>query len=185
MKKTLIALAATYLFVAISMTSASAQGTNNVIAFTDTKAFTNSLEFLVFLDDSIIATSVSDLSTINAKAVKDFNSRFGKAANEKWYRTPDGFLSYFTLDGTTNRVLYDKKGRWHYTVRFYDETKLDHNIRSIVKSTYYDYAITVIEEVQSDENLVYIIHLEDKDSFKNVRVSRDGEMDVLEEFQKG
>jgi hypothetical protein len=185
MKKTLIALAATYLFVAVSITGASAQGTNNVIAFTETKAFTKSLEFLVFLDDSIIATNIADLNTINAKAVKDFKSRFGKAANEKWYRIPDGFVSYFTLDGFTNRALYDKKGRWHYTVKFYDESRLDHDIRALVKSTYYDCAITVVEEVQSEDNLVYIIHLEDKNSFKNVRVSKEGEMDVMEEFQKG
>jgi hypothetical protein len=184
MKKTLIALAAIYiLFVAFSY-SANAQGTNNVIAFTDTKAFTKSLNYLVFLDDSVIATNSAELSAINAKAIKDFKKRFGNATNEQWYRIPDGFLSYFTTDGFSNRVLYDKKGHWEYTVKFYPEDKLPHDIRALVKSTYYDCAITVVEEIQAVDNLVYIVHLEDKKSIKNLRVSQDGEMDVIEEITK-
>lgn len=185
MKKTLIALAALCTLIAAIANSVSAQGTNNVIAFTDTKAFTKSLGSLVVLDDSVVATNLAELNTINTKAIKDFNSRFGTAVNERWYTSADGFFSYFTTDGNTNRVYYDKKGHWQGTLKFYSENKLPRDIRAAVKSTYYDYTITIVEEVQARDNMVYIIHLEDAKSIKNLKVSKDGEIEVMEEFTKG
>src|SRR5882724_8113874 len=114
MKKTLIALAITSISFATftNANSASAQGTNNVIAFADTRAFTKSIQSLVLFNDSIIAANVVDLNKNSIRAIKDFKNRFGTAPNEKWYKIRDGFVSYFTLDGSANRVFYDRKGHW-------------------------------------------------------------------------
>jgi hypothetical protein len=53
-----------------------------------------------------------------------------------------------------------------------------------VKSKYYDLAITLIEEVHTIEGMVYIVHLEDKSSFKILRLSSDAEMEILQEITK-
>jgi hypothetical protein len=185
MKRTMIVLAAIYLFVVAFSYSTSAQGTNNVIAFTDSREFDKSLQGLIMLDDSVISSSLKDLSAINGKAIKDFSKRFGNALSEQWYQIPDGFVSYFNVNGFANRALYDKKGRWQYTVKFYDEFQLPHDIRAAIKSIYYDYKITVVEEIDASQNLIYIVHMEDKTSIKNLRVSNDGEIEVMEEFTKG
>ncbi|MEO6960598.1 MAG: hypothetical protein ABIY90_01450, partial [Puia sp.] len=67
---------------------------------------------------------------------------------------------------------------------YYSEDKLPREIRAIVKSTYYDFTITVVEDVQTRVNGVYLIYLEDKTSIKIVRVTRDGDMDVFKEITK-
>ena len=185
MKKKLIVLLAGGIFIATFLHSAKAQGTNNVSSFTESKSFMKSLQVVISLDNPVdLLVGLVDLNTVNAKAVKDFRGRFSKITGEKWFTIPDGFITYFKQEGLTTRVFYNRKGQWQYTLKFYHEDNLPGNIRKIVKSTYYDCAITIIEEVEAHDNLVYIVHLEDKTSIKNVRVSKDGEMDVMEEFQK-
>jgi hypothetical protein len=186
MKKTLIALGTIFIsFAAFTNANiANAQGANNVIAFADTKTFTRSIQKFFLFNNSVIAENVSDLNKVSTRAIKDFQNRFGVTANEKWYKVPDGFVSYFTLDGSTHRVFYDKKGRWQYTLRYYKEDKLPANIRASVRSIYYDYAITLVQEIQSANSPVYIVHIEDKTCFKNLRVSENDGISVVEEFNK-
>jgi len=94
---------------------------------------------------------------------------------------PDGFRAKFTVDGIKYRVDYDKKGNYQHTERTYSEKYLPNDIRSIVKSTYYDYAITQVEEVTKPHTeTTYVVHLEGKQNWINVRV-QNGE---IEEFQK-
>jgi hypothetical protein len=54
----------------------------------------------------------------------------------------------------------------------------------MIKSQYYDYKITLVEEiVQTLKPLVYVVHMEDATTLKNIRVS-DREMEVVEEYKK-
>ena len=58
-------------------------------------------------------------------------------------------------------------------------------VRAQVKSTYYDCTITQIEEIELPGGpVVYLVHMYDATTWKNVRI-RDGEMDLVEEFDKG
>jgi len=185
MKKTIIALAAIYISVVAFTYRVSAQGYNNVIAFTDTKAFAGSLPIAAFFYDSSSSSTVADLKTVHTRAIKDFTAKFGAGLNEYWFKISDGFVSNFKVDGFLNRVYYDRKGRWQFTVKAYAENKLPREIRAIVKSSYYDYKITMIEEVQSAGNLVYVIHQEDDKHIMKLRVFQEGEMDIMENLDKG
>ena len=185
MKKSLLALAAIYISVVAFTYRVHGQGNNNVIAFTDTKTFSRSIEFVPYLDNSINDGTAVDLSKVHAKAIKDFESKFGAGLDVSWTKISDGFVSNFKVDGFTTRVFYDRKGRWQYTVKGYGENKLPRDIRSIVKSIYYDYTITMVEEVQSINNMVYVIHQEDAKSIMKIRITKDGELDVMEDLTKG
>lgn len=187
MKKTVFTLAAGCIFLICMANGVKAQGSNNgTIAFASTKTFATSVQMLGLsgnLFDSGAAVA-ADLNTVNAKAVRDFRARFTAVMDEKWYISPDGYMSYFKLDNLGNWTFYNKKGRWQYTLKFYQEDKLPRDVRAIVKSAYYDYAITVVEEVETVNTHAYIVHLEDKSGIKNVIVSPDGEMRIMDEFQK-
>jgi hypothetical protein len=187
MKKTFLALAGSCLLLAAAATSAFAQGNNNVIAFTNTKHFSNSLTEMYYelgLVD-LSSASATDKSAIHSKALRDFNSRFNHAQEAKWFDIPSGYFTCFKVDGFSNRAFYDKKGRWQASLKMFGENKLPNDIRKIVKSTYYDYAITIVEEVDVADSLVYIVHLDDGATIKNLRVTQDGEMDILSDFKKG
>ena len=103
---------------------------------------------------------------------------------EQWSLTNNGFCAYFATNGITTRAYYDTRGRWQGSLRYSDEFQLPHSIRDIVKRTYYDFAITVAITVEVPGHIAYIVHLEDKNSLKIVRVNEDGEMDVMDDFIK-
>ena len=128
--------------------------------------------------------SLPDLSSVNLKAVKDFKGRFATVKDEKWFSVNGGFMTYFTQDGFGERVFYSKKGHWQGSLRFCSENKLPQSIRATVRSIYFDFNITIVELVEVPGHMVYIIHLEDATNIKIIRVSEEGEMDIMEEYTK-
>ncbi|MEJ0083142.1 MAG: hypothetical protein WDM78_19840 [Puia sp.] len=54
-----------------------------------------------------------------------------------------------------------------------------------VKSTYFDMSITLVEEVQTIDSKVYIVHLEDKANIKILKVNDQGEYEILQDLSKG
>lgn len=128
--------------------------------------------------------SAIHLNDISTKAVRDFKKAFKTAADEKWYEMPDGYRVTFTSAGTRCRLDYDKKGNWQHTIRYYDEKKLPTEVRRLVVSTYLDYSIRNVEEIEVPrQGLSYIIHLEGQTNWINVKVL-DGEIFELEKITK-
>jgi len=126
------------------------------------------------------------INNINVSAIRDFMRRFKEPVNTRWFNIHGkGFIARFEQPGVTCRVSYTIRGQWVYTIRCYHEKQMPHNIRHLVKSTYYDYSITGIDEVEQYNlsNLVYVIYLEDDTSYTTLRVC-DGEMDVMETLTK-
>ena len=121
---------------------------------------------------------------INVKALKDFKTRFANTGDATWFTASYGFVSYFTQDGHTNRIYYNKKGNWVYSLLTYGEAKLDREVRKAVKMNFYDLDITVVKELQTVSGLVYFITLEDKTSIKILKINREGEMEITQDLQK-
>jgi hypothetical protein len=120
----------------------------------------------------------------NVKALKDFKSRFINTGEATWFTEKNGSISYFTQDGYTNRVYYDKKGHWVYSLLTYGEAKLDRGVRKAVMLNYYDLSITLVKELQTLSGLVYVITLEDKSSIKILKINKEGEMIITQEMIK-
>ncbi len=120
---------------------------------------------------------------VNIKAQRDFVKAFEKAENIRWYKLDDGFIALFSLQGTKMRANYNNKGNWVYNMATYTEEKLPREVRHLVKSTYYDYAITLVNEIKTGSKTIYIVHMADKTSWVNLRVC-DGEMEVVEQLDK-
>lgn len=105
------------------------------------------------------------------RAVRNFKTTWQYVDNESWYKVPDGYRVRFTQNGILYLITYNFRGNWLNTVRQYDETVLDRDVRSEVKSVYYDYSIMLVEEIALPmKPLAYVIHLEDKNTFLNVRL---------------
>jgi hypothetical protein len=77
------------------------------------------------------------------------------------------------------------KGGWIETFRTYDESELAPEIRDIiVKSSYHDYNIFQVQEIQLPLHPInYIIHMEGKTKLINLRIY-DGEIQECEKFEK-
>jgi hypothetical protein len=126
---------------------------------------------------------ITYVNEVNQKAMRDFKKTFKDVSNEKWYSVKNGFLAEFSSNSSKNRVVYDKKGHWVFTVSYYEEKSLPAEIRAIVKPVYYDYTISRVEEVHTDDKTIYIIHVQNGTRLKTLRVC-DGEMDLIEDLPK-
>ena len=120
---------------------------------------------------------------VNVKAVRDFEKSFKQVQKVNWYKVKDGFMVYFYQEGNKKISGYDPKGNWIYNLVSYPEEKLPRQVWLQVKSVYSKSSITWVNEIQKSDKTIYVVHLEDKDSYKNVRVC-DDEMDVIEEIKK-
>jgi hypothetical protein len=123
-------------------------------------------------------------TSIHVRAIKDFKGRFAKSADEKWFRIEKGFCVYFTEDGFQTRAFYDPKGHWQASLKYADQFQLPPFIRDLVRRAYYDLDITLVNIIEVPEHKAYVVHLEDKKTLKILRVSEDGEMDVLHDYTK-
>ena len=139
------------------------------------------------LTDNLQSLHMSSLpiNKVHVRAMRDFLKRDEAAANADWNVVDDGYVvKYSGKNNSRCRTVYNCRGEFLYTIRQYYENAMPRDVRGTVKSQYYDYTITVIEEIEERmKPLVYVVHLEDSTTFKNVRVC-DREMEVLEEYVK-
>jgi hypothetical protein len=127
--------------------------------------------------------SGDDMAVINSRAIKDFKKSFKLPAEEKWFKIETGFIVKFIQDGIQHRADYDNKGNWKATTRYYSEKQLPKDVRSQVKSVYYDYTITSVQELTFPDHHVYLVNMEDEKTILIIRIC-DGEMDVYKDLKK-
>jgi hypothetical protein len=131
-----------------------------------------------------VPLSTTGLSAKSVFASNETTDLGAKAARENWFKIPKGYYARFTIDGGDQMEYYDKKGNKLYTIRNYDEARLPSDVRYNVKSTYVDYDIRLAQEIESASGAItYLIHLEGKSKWINVRISN-GEMDEFEKYNK-
>ena len=137
--------------------------------------------------DNLQSLHMSNLpiNKIHVRAMRDFIKRDKAAADADWMLVETGYVVKYTGKNNSRcRTVYNCRGDYVYTIRQYYENVMPRDVRSMVKSQYYDYTITLVEEIEERmKPLVYVVHLEDSTTLKNVRVS-EREMEVLEEYKK-
>ena len=176
MKKVLNSTIAVILITAM-VNSAIAQGNSNPQKVNFDK---NAVDLAGTSDASTNAISSTN---VKAKAVKDLQKSFKNAASVLWYPNGSGFTARFNENGIRTNVDYDKKGNWKNTVSYYGEDKMSKDLRKLIKSTYYDFKINQVIDIQTPEGNAFIVQIEDEVSFLNIRVI-DGAMDVYETIIK-
>jgi hypothetical protein len=185
MKKILFALSVGFISMAALGNDVHAQNAAGPVAFNNNQHFKSVIRNMAALESpAFMGTYVADIRDVNTRAVKDFHGRFNHASNTLWFSDRNGFSSYFVQDGYGDRAYYDKKGRWQYSLIFYGEDRLPKDIRNVVRSKYFDMSITLVEEVQVADAMVYVIHLEDKSNIKIIKINKDGDMETMQDLSK-
>lgn len=125
------------------------------------------------------------LNDINTRAMRDFVNRFGEVDGVKWHNSKGSDIAVFWRDSVQHRVVYSSRGDLSLIMKYYEEKNLARNIRAQIKSTYYDYRIFIIQEIEMpDCPTVYIVNLQGETDWKKVKLCQ-GEMEVMEEFRRG
>jgi|SRR5450432_333733 hypothetical protein len=130
------------------------------------------------------AFSLLNPSGKNIRMIREFAQSNKGAENVHWYKTTDGTMTYFTINGIKSRTSYDLKGNWLNTFRSYPETGLPKDVRARVKSIYYDDAITWVNEITMGKQIVYMVHLFGDEGYRTLRVCDEEEMEITETVSK-
>ena len=141
--------------------------------------------------EKIIAESDSEVKNdsivwngINTNALRNFIRKYENVSNAKWFQSANGFfVAYFVRDDIASWVFYNKRGDYERMIRSYNEEKLPADVRHLVKSTYYDFTIYYVTEINSDRKTAYHVKMADKTSWKTIKIV-DGEMEITEEYIK-
>ena len=122
---------------------------------------------------------------VNVNALRHFVKHFNDASSENWYTTPDLVVALFTARDINYRVDYNiRNGNWIETFRTYSEAKMSPDLKQSVKSSYYDYAIFQVQEIEQPLHPVnYIVHLEGKAKLINLRIYN-GEIEEEQNFKQ-
>jgi hypothetical protein len=175
MKKNLLSIMAAGITAILMLNNASAQ-----------VAMNNSSDApagFVTANNADIKRSIS-AADVNFRVLKDFQKRFA-ITNATWNETDKGYIARFSANSIETMIAYGKHGNWFYTIQRYDEKNLPADVRALAKSTYYDYTIFHIDEVNvpEQENTIYILHLRYDKNYKIVRVCGD-EMEVINDYHE-
>ena len=123
------------------------------------------------------------LNEIDTRAVRSFVGTYWNATDANWVSYPGGYVVYFTKNGIPTRAYYTRSGELECTIRQYSEKELPADIRHMVKTEYYDYSIFLVHEIIKGGKTSYVVKIEDKTSFKEIRID-DAGMEVTNEFKK-
>lgn len=186
MKEILFALILGFTFLPAPGGNVFAQNSRKVIDPNLSRNFIPYVHNLAELvNPDLAAAHMLNRNEVNIRAVRDFMKRFDQVDHTRWFSTPEGgYESYFMQNGYWDRVYYDKRGNWLCSLICYGETKLTRDIRSFVKSAYFDFDITMVEELRRPEGIEYAINLENSSEIRIVKVNREGELEVLQELDK-
>ncbi len=90
----------------------SVQNSGQPVRFTDKKYFKSFIRNIAALETlAFKGNYIPDVKDVNARALKDFQSRYNDVAGVKWFSDNNGYTSYFNKDGFNDRVFYNKKGQ--------------------------------------------------------------------------
>ena len=122
---------------------------------------------------------------INVNALRHFVRNFNDTSNEKWYAAPHMFVALFSHQGIDYRVDYNNRnGNWIETFRTYGEAKMSPDLKQSVQSSYYDYTIFQVQEIEQPLHPVnYIVHLTGKAKLINLRVYN-GQVEEWQNFKE-
>ena len=121
---------------------------------------------------------------VSPSVIRSFLKTYKDVSDEKWIEVREGFVAMFNYNEMDYQVAYDKKGNLLRTIRSFNEGKMPLDIRHIVKSSYYDYEINRVHEVETPlKPVAYMIQLVGKKELINLCIC-DGEMKELQKFNR-
>ncbi|MBC7829462.1 MAG: hypothetical protein H7122_17075 [Chitinophagaceae bacterium] len=124
----------------------------------------------------------TDLSSLSGKVLKNFKKNFRDVSDLRINTFENHTYVYCITNGIINRIRYDKRGNWNYTIRYYEEKLLPQEIRKQVRVHFLDFEISGVTEVTVGDKTAYLVRIQSVDTWKTVKIIED-EMTIVESFR--
>jgi len=133
----------------------------------------------------VAQVNISDEKPVyaNAAVLRSFYKTYGEISDAKWFKSATGFGVKFKYNGINKTVYYTLHGLVDTEILYYSENGLPPQIRHLVKSHFYDYAITYVTEVHKNDATAFYVKVEDASTIKTIKIVED-EWEVVENMVK-
>ena len=123
-----------------------------------------SLNLNTLISATLEKASEVKVTRVNFRAMRDFSRSFKNAPDAKWFKTDKGYFASFSEKGVNTKVIYDSRGQRSYSIISYPESKLNRQVRSRVKSVYFDATIIGVHQFEFDNKTIHVIKMLDQNS---------------------
>ena len=121
---------------------------------------------------------------VNEVVLKIFQSSFKEAKEVSWFESKDQYTVHFVKDDIRYNVIYDKKGRFISSRRYYLADRLPLYILFKVKNRFTGKSIYGVTETMDDSGVTYYITLEDDKDWWVVKVTSQEFMEITSKLLK-
>ena len=136
----------------------------------------------VVLKEVTISGTTSKVE-ITKKVSEAFDRLFKGATASTWYTANKRFIVNFILDDQKHKAEFTGGGQLLYVLVYGNEKQMPQDVRTVVKSKYFDYNINSTVKINIDGRTVWLVNIEDASKFYVLRVE-DGEMNILDDIKK-
>lgn len=123
----------------------------------------------------------AELKTLNEKAYKSFISSYGSAEDVRAHMEGENTYVSFTVEGLRTRILYNKKGRELYRVKYFPAERLPWDITEFVQEEFHRYTALHGAEVTTEKGSAFMVNIRYKNSCKTVKIANN-RFDVVNTF---
>jgi hypothetical protein len=128
--------------------------------------------------------ALEEVRAISAKMFAHFTRNYKGATRIRVSDLEGQTNIKFDMDGVSQTVRYDAKGKWAFSIRNYSEEKLDLNVRNTVETSYPGYMVFgFVSEIHILDKTAYLVMIESSKTWKRIRVV-DGQASIYEEYNK-
>jgi hypothetical protein len=151
------------------------------------------LAVLYCLLPGLYAYSVKPTEKINSapvdasqRARAHFKANYAHAVDASWYKLDNKNSMYciFHQGKKIERVFYNNRGSWRYTLISYPPSELDINLKDQVMNAFESYHISYVNEIRSQFNEpVYVFNIDNPNFIKVISLVGN-EIEVQQSFVK-
>lgn len=131
--------------------------------------------------------AINKISPVSAydRAKAHFNTNYPGAKDATWFNLPNNEMYCTFHDGkVVNRVFYNSRGYWQYTLLSYPGSGLSIDLKHRVQDFFDNYHISYVNEIRSEKaDPVFVINLENDDHIKIVKFAGD-DIEVQQDLYK-
>ena len=133
--------------------------------------------------DEVTVPGAEGKAVVAQRVSDSFDQLFKGAAGSEWTPANKNFIVNFNLNNQKNKAEFTGDGRLLYLIVYGHEKEMPAELRTIVKSTYFDYTINSTVKIKFEGRVFWIINLEDANDLIVLRVEGDN-MDVIRKSKK-
>jgi hypothetical protein len=117
--------------------------------------------------------NIARLRELNEQAYKTFTTTFKSPGDVRISADGENVFVYCINEGIQTKILYNKKGKQVYRLKYYEPSQLPAEVTDIIKEEFSRYTILHGTHVTNEKGSAFLVNISYKNKFKTIRIVND------------